>query len=210
MITMGFINVKKRKISVDNKKSGRLGPPFSFYVDAVGYGIVYDTKVSLPEGDFAVIRKITPEQVFPSAGVSNIWCTEPSWTVKSERDLMLSTLLGATAPATHAVASEDSALNVVPDARGKQGAAPGVPPQGVVLFARNVSCRALDETIVITASLVAINSVTCARTVVADVVLSQVLARLGLPQLPDEQLALAPRRSTNSPSSYDPFSLSSR
>ena len=119
---------------------------------------------------------------------------------------MLGNGLPNTDPAVHAVGLVVSAVKVVPAANGKHKLPS---PQRVVLLARKVSADDEIDVWVNTALLVAIRSTVWLRTVVAAVLLSQVLARLGVPRTLDGQALVPPRGSTNSPESYAPFSLSS-
>lgn len=150
---------------------------------------------------------LTPEHVLPVAAVNNTVCDVPSCALRSLVGAILGNGLPNTGPAVHAVGLVVSAVKVVPAANGKHKLPS---PHGVVLLARKVSADSDMDFSFNTPLLVAIKSTVWLRTVVAAVVLSQVLARLGEPRTLDGQALVPPRGSTNSPESYVPFSLSSR
>ena len=163
--------------------------------------------VAKPEGDLAVTLTLTPEHVLPVAAVNNTVCSVPSCAARMLVGKTFGTVPPITAPAVHEVASVVSAVKVVPAAHGRHRVEL---LHSVLLLARKVSADDEMDVWVNTPLLVAIESTAWLRTVVADVLLSQVSARLGIPHTLDGQALVLPRGSTNSPESYVPFSLSSR
>ncbi len=163
--------------------------------------------VDKPEGDLAVTLTLTSEHVLPVAAVNNTVWDVPSCALRSLVGAMLGNGLPKTVPAVHAVGLVVSAVKVVPAANGKHKLPS---PHRVVLFARKLSADDEMDVCFNTALLVAINSTVWLRTVVADVLLSQVSARLGAPRTLVGQALEPPRGSTNSPESYASFSLASR
>ena len=151
-----------------------------------------------PDGDVAVTRTLTPLQVLSVAGVNNTVCSVPSCALKLLVGAILGTGLAETVPAVHVAGLVVSAENVVPAAKGWQVLLSG---QSVVLLARKTSTDDEIATFVKIALLVAINSMVWLRTVVAAVLLSQVMARLGVPRTPVGQTLDPPRWRTNSPAS---------
>ncbi len=150
---------------------------------------------------------LTREHVLPVAAVNNTVCSVPSCAARILVGKTFGTVPPITVPAVHEVASVVSAVKVVPAGHGRHWVEL---LHSVMLLARKVSADDEMDVLVNTPLLAAIKSTTWLRTVVADVLLSQVSARLGVPHTLVGQTLEPPRGSKNSPESYAPFSLSSR